>query len=95
MTLSLADIATALRAEDIEGLIKLGAPNDEYDSEATEIGNALASLQKDQLTEANIAAIIALAWAKSFNHSAQEIEQRVPAFRRISHRLIDSNRSFK
>ncbi len=88
MTISLVDIVESLRKEDIEGLLALGAPGDEYDSEAKEIFLALETLNQEQLTEANIVGIIALAWAKSFNRSPQEIEQRLPAFQRIAMYLV-------
>ena len=88
MNITFKNIAEALRSEDIEGLIELGAPSDEYDSEAREVASALASLTKNQITEANILAIIALEWAKSFNRSAQEIQQRMPAFRKIAYRIL-------
>ncbi len=41
MNLSLGKIKLALQEEDVEGLIELGAPDDEYDSEATAIVAAL------------------------------------------------------
>lgn len=88
MTISLATIEAALRAEDIESLIEAGAPDDEYNSEAKKIAAALSSLAGNQLTEANIVAVIALAWAKAFNRSSQEIEMRMDAFHRIARRLL-------
>jgi hypothetical protein len=88
MQTSFEDIEALLRAEDIEGLIASGAPEDEYDSEAKQIASAVASLNANEFTQANITAIIALAWAKSFNQSEQEIKQRMPAFERISHILL-------
>jgi len=88
MTITLANIEAALRTEDIEGLIELGAPSDEYNDEARNIAYNLASLPSDQLTESNIVAAISLEWAKSFNRSVQEIEQRMPAFRRIAAQIL-------
>jgi len=88
MAISLANVDEALREEDIEGFITLGAPGDEYSHEAQEITAALASLRVDQLTEANIVAILALVWAKAFNRSPQEIKQRIPAFQHVANRLL-------
>jgi len=50
MTITLANIADALRTEDIEGFIASGAPSDEYNSEAEKIASALTSLQNNQLS---------------------------------------------
>lgn len=88
MPITLINIEDALRTEDIEGLIASGAPSDEYNSEAEKIAAALASLQNNQLTESSIIAVLALEWAKSFNRSVQEIEQRMPAFRRIASQIL-------
>jgi hypothetical protein len=83
-------IAAILRNEDIEGLIALGAPADEYDSEAEKIAKTIAGWPAGELTQANISALIALLWAKSFNRTAQEIEQRMPAFMHISKNILAS-----
>ena len=88
MAISISQISSALRAEDIEGLIALGAPGDEYAREAQEISNALMSLNSVRQTADAIVAIVALVWAKSFNRSSEEINERMPAFRRIAQRLI-------
>jgi len=88
MAISISQISSALRAEDIEGLIALGAPGDEYAHEAQEISSALMSLNSVRQTIDTIVAIIALVWAKSFNRSSEEINERIPAFRRIAQQLI-------
>jgi len=88
MLVSLENLESALRIEDVESLIAGGAPQDEYDSEAKEIFSALASLSADKQTEANIVVILSLVWAKTFNLSAQDTEKRIPAFQRIAHRLL-------
>ncbi len=79
--------ASVLRQEDIEGLIALGAPEDEYDSEAAEIAEAVNKLDVTARTQSNIAAIIALVWAQMFNHSPNEMEMRTPALQRVAERL--------
>ena len=86
--LSLVNIKAVLRSEDIEGFIHLGAPSDEYDSEAKKIADALSTLADNQLTSDNIVAVVALVWAKSFNRSADEIERRMSAFRHIAQQLL-------
>ena len=85
-------IASILREEDIEGLIIIGAPEDEYDVEASQISQAISKLDTANYTPDNIAAVTALVWAELFNRSAEEIEQRAPAFRRVAQRIIEATR---
>ena len=86
--LSLAEVKAALIAEDVEGFINLGAPNNEYDREAEAITSALSALSKEQFTEANIITTIAFVWAKAFNRSRDEIAMRMPAFQHIAEKLL-------
>lgn len=88
MKIAINDIADILRTEDIEGLIAIGAPADEYDSEAEKIAQAIEKLSASELTQANICAVIALLWAKSFNRSSEEIKQRMPAFERVAVKVL-------
>ena len=88
MAISLTNIETALQQEDVENLLALGAPADEYLDEAKEIESALLSLTTSQLTEANIAAIISLVWVKHFGLSSEDIKKRIPAFQQIAQRLL-------
>jgi hypothetical protein len=44
MDVSLSALKTALQHEDVEGLIELGAPKDEYDSEAVAVLSALEAM---------------------------------------------------
>ena len=46
MKISSTHVKAALIAEDVEGFINLGAPNNEYDREAEAITSALSSLSK-------------------------------------------------
>jgi len=68
--------------------LNLGAPADEYMSESKDIALAMSKLEPSKITEASVAAMIALIWAKAFNRSEKEIEQQLPAFRRIAQQLI-------
>ncbi len=80
-------IANILHEEDIEGLIALGAPDDEYDDEAAQIAEAISKLDVAVRTQNNIAAIIALAWARSFDHSPEAIKLRSAAFTHAAERI--------
>lgn len=85
------EIQRIFRVADVEGLIADGAPDDEYDSEAVEVAEALAALKKEDLTEKNISAIISLVWARSFNRGEEEIEMRLPAFREIARKILGAS----
>ncbi len=52
MNISFAVIKAALVAEDMEGLIASGAPDDEYDAEAEKIAASIAKLKSSQRSEA-------------------------------------------
>ena len=77
-----------LRLEYIESLIESGAPDDEYDSEAAEIAEALNALKGDRFTEDNIISIVAHVWAKMFNLDEDDIKKRMPAFRNVAQSLL-------
>lgn len=81
-------IDSALRHEDIEGLIDAGAPADEYTSEAERIAIAVGSLAPEKITEDNVLAIISLAWMQNFNLGEEEMRLRVPALRRVVQRIL-------
>ena len=89
MTISRTSVETILRVEDIEGYIEIhGAPDDEYDSEADEIAEALDDLNNDQFTEDNIVSIIVRIWTKMFNLDEDDIKKRMPAFRNVAQSLL-------
>ena len=75
---------------DIEGLIANGAPNNEYDSEALEALRAISALRQEKVTEDNLAAVIGLIWARSFNRDENEMKMRLPAIHRIAQKLLNS-----
>ena len=85
---SVSIIDSILQAEDIEGLLELGAPKDEYSSEAAEIKCSLETLNPSDTTEDRISALVVSVWAKAFNLSGEEIEKRSPAFRRVARELL-------
>jgi hypothetical protein len=58
-------VQRALDAEDVEGLLQMGAPPDEYEHEAKMIGERLRATNGD-LTEGAIAVIIAAVWTEQF-----------------------------
>ena len=93
MVISLARIGAILQAEDIEGLLSLGAPKDEYSHEAAEIKSALADLDEDNATQDQISALVMNVWKRSFGPlSDGDVEKRFPAFRQLAQRILDDRR---
>jgi hypothetical protein len=78
-----------LRSEDIESLLQHGAPTDEYSHEASSIVSAIALLDQNNLTEELLTDLVLAIWARFFGpFSAGEIEMRMPAFKRVAHRML-------
>jgi len=88
MAISYIDVETNFRVEDIEGLIEMGAPGDEYNSEAKEIFEALKRFGKDQFTEDNIVVVISRVWKKMFDLDEDDISKRMPAFKKVALDLL-------
>lgn len=85
-------IHTLLIQADIEGLIEVGAPTDEYDDEAAQIAAAVSLLSHEETTEETIVAIISLVWMKSFELSDEELTLRLPAIRAIAGKIVSEER---
>jgi len=73
--------------EDIEGLIKLGAPPDEYNSEAKEIEAAMSRLG-DKRSEEQLVQVLEHVWKEFFDLSTEDIELRRDAFQRVARRIM-------
>lgn len=91
--ISVSAIEAALNAEDVEGLLALGAPADEYDSEAAMITEILASIPRSDRTEDAVIAAVSTVWGRMFGGSPAALEERRPAFRRIAQRLREPQRT--
>lgn len=81
-------IDDALRAEDVEGLLELGAPRDEYSHEAKTIASELDELTTGAASEENIAGVIAKVWAKSFELSDEDLDKRYTALHRVARQIL-------
>ncbi len=88
MKKKVSPIFSLLMREDIEGLIKLGAPRDEYASEAKALVAALSKLKEKDLNKEAVASLLALIWTKAFSLSAIDIEKRIPLFRRLAAQIV-------
>jgi hypothetical protein len=78
--------------EDIEGFIALGAPDDEYSSEATLIADAINRLPQTQFTEENITAIIIVVWA-AFELWPEDLKLRAPYIHNVVQRIMHDHTS--
>jgi hypothetical protein len=82
-------VGDILRAEDIEGLIQVGAPSDEYEGEARKVTAALQGAGQAPPTEAALVSILRGVWDEMFGpFSPEELQQRDPAFRNVARRIL-------
>lgn len=88
MTNLLEIIRDVLNREDVEGLMAVGAPEDEYDAEAELIRQAIedgqVKLRAEELNE-----LLQGIWQKMFGpFSEEEIKQRQAALEKVSRQLV-------
>ncbi len=81
-------IRGVLNREDVEGLLAIGAPGDEYDAEAELIRQAIedgqVKLKAEELNE-----LIQRIWQKMFGpFSEEEMNQRQAALERVARQLV-------
>ncbi|MFZ0320175.1 MAG: hypothetical protein WAL56_13715 [Candidatus Sulfotelmatobacter sp.] len=82
-------VQRALNAEDLEGLLQVGAPPDEYESEAQMIAKAVAHTNEAELTEDHLADLIRDVWIEMFGpFSQEEIDRRGGGFRSVAQRVF-------
>ena len=83
-------VKTSLNQEDVEGLLNTGAPNDEYDSEASLIeSNISLSSPNTPLTTARITSIISDVWNQQFGpFTESDLEKRRPAFESVAKKIM-------
>jgi hypothetical protein len=81
-------IKTLLDREDIENLLALGAPGDEYQSEAQMIHRAVTKLHNDRpqnFTTERVTDVIEAVWQEMFGPiEAEQLAAREPVFRKIA-----------
>ncbi len=88
MKISSERVEMELNAEDIEGLLRLGTPTDEYSGEARDIAAALEVIESSRLGADVVTATISLIWTKSFDLSDDDMLKRLPAIRNVASRLV-------
>jgi hypothetical protein len=89
-----SQIKAALDGEDIEGLVAVGCPPDEYNSEASLIESRIAKLTQfghEPLEEAKVEAIVAEVWNEQFGpFSDEDLQKRRSAFTVVARKIIGS-----
>ena len=86
---SLATVQRILDEEDLEGLLAMGAPKDEYETEAQMIANALAGLTPEQLTLERVTHVVSAVWEQEFGPFEGEFARKlVPICRRVAERIL-------
>lgn len=84
-------ISELLRYEDIEGLLSMGAPDDEYESEAEMIADRVGEVEErssEKITREEVEEIVAAVWKKRFGLSDAHVQRRRDAFAAIAARLV-------
>ena len=92
MILSLTTIEAILQFEDIESLLALGAPTDEYYDEASEIQAALEKLDPHEATRDCVTVLIMETWERAFGpFSEEDRERRKSVLDRVVHGILDEH----
>jgi hypothetical protein len=82
-------IKAALDSEDPEGLVAMGAPADEYESEALLIQGRIAKVSADKVSVDQIADIVAEVWNSQFGpFDAENLNKRRPAFSSVARKIV-------
>ena len=86
---TLATIQCVLDEEDLESLLAMGAPKDEYETEARMIAAALSGLTPEKLTVERVTHIVSSVWEREFGPFHGEVARKlVPVCRRIAERIL-------
>jgi hypothetical protein len=86
--LSSADVKNILNQYDIEGLLEIGAPNDEYESEAQDIASALNELEQNYFDAEHIFALIMDIWQKNFELAEDDLLKRKEFFAKVVNAIL-------
>jgi hypothetical protein len=82
-------IKAAIDSEDPEGLIAMGAPTDEYESEASVIEAQIAKVAADKVNVEQITDIVAEVWNSQFGpFDAGDLNKRRHAFSTVARKIV-------
>jgi len=83
-------IRRAVNEEDIEGLIRMGSPSDEYEAEINKIGGD-PRLQAQDLTQDQVTIVVKDVWQEMFGpFPEEELLSRKPAIDRVAQKIMDN-----
>ena len=89
MKITPTNIQDILNAADVEGLLHLGAPNDEYASEAQMISQAIVPFDESELTQERLEAIVRNVWTNMFGpFPEKEVNKRGRAFSDVARQIL-------
>ncbi len=83
------DINAVLISEDLEGLVRLGAPKTEYEAEAKAIEKAIIKIPAGEINTKTIVAIITFVWEKKFSLTEEELKRRMSGFEKVAAKISD------
>jgi hypothetical protein len=87
--MSTSAILVVLNEEDVEGLRALGAPADEYDSEAQMIAAAVDQLGPNDLVSDRVLEIVTDVCSRRFGpFDGEQLRRRQPVYRRVAQRIL-------
>ena len=89
MAYTFRKIKAALDSEDVEGLLAMGSPSDEYESEASLIEGRIVRLAGNAPNVDQIAAIVAEVWDAQFGPFDPEgLDKRRVAFSSVARKIV-------
>ena len=89
MAYTFRPIKAALDSEDPEGLLAVGAPGDEYESEASLIEGRIAKVAADKVNVDQIADIVAEVWNSQFGpFDAENLNKRRQVFSSVARKIV-------
>jgi hypothetical protein len=90
-----SQIKAALDSEDIEGLVAVGCPADEYSGEASLIEDRIAKLTRfgdEPLGQSQVERIVAEVWNEEFGpFSDEDLTKRRSAFSSVARKITSSS----
>lgn len=80
-----------LSEEDVEGLLALGAPADEYSGEAEAIAAAFQQVTAETPSELDVLSIVQAVWAHFFGpFSEEEMHSRLTSLGKVARRILEN-----
>lgn len=88
MEIHVSMVENALRSADVEGLLELGAPADEYDFVAQVVHRALSELSVDEIMLESVMSVLQMTWRESFDLGAADLQKRDAALKALAEEIM-------